>query len=245
MLAATIILASAPALGGGTWRPRRDSATRFAKKRAGSISFAALDQKGHLYGYRARRQVPAASVLKVMFMTAYLRHPSVRNRKLNSDDKDLLAPMIRWSDNDSATRIANMVGERRMRHLARVSGMKRFEYTRPWGLSLITARDQVRFLFRLERYIPEQHRGYARWLLSHIVRAQRWGIPPVVPDGWRVYFKGGWGTGTGRVTHQVAFLKKKGERRVTLAIMTEHNPSHEYGTHTIRGVARRLLRGLP
>jgi hypothetical protein len=41
----------------------------------------------------------------------------------------------------------------------------------------------------------------------------------------------------------VAFLEQ-GETRISLAILTEHNPSHRYGTATIRGVAARLLRGV-
>jgi hypothetical protein len=65
----------------------------------------------------------------------------------------------------------------------------------------------------------------------------------VKPEGWRIYFKGGWGSGTGRVTHQVALLRK-GDVRISLAVLTQFNPSQAYGERTIRGVARRLLRGL-
>jgi hypothetical protein len=78
-------------------------------------------------------------------------------------------------------------------------------------------------------------------LLARIVPSQRWGIPPVVPDGWRIHFKGGWGSGTGRVTHQSALLLRGGER-IALSILTQWNPSRAYGTATIRGIAKRLLR---
>ena len=61
---------------------------------------------------------------------------------------------------------------------------------------------------------------------------------------WRLYFKGGWGSGTGWADHQVAWLELRG-RRVSVAIFTQHNPSHSYGNATLRGVAGRLLRGLP
>jgi hypothetical protein len=98
-------------------------------------------------------------------------------------------------------------------------------------------------MFELERYIPSRHEAYARRLLASIVRSQRWGIPKAAPPGWEVFFKGGWGSGTGRVTHQVAFLEA-GERRIAVAIFTENSPSHAYGTETVRGVAARLLRGL-
>jgi hypothetical protein len=81
-----------------------------------------------------------------------------------------------------------------------------------------------------------------RW--AHIVPSQRWGIGRLKLPGWRLYFKGGWGSGSGRVDHQVAFLES-GRTRIALAIFTEFDGSHHYGKRTLRGVAARLLRGLP
>ncbi len=51
-------------------------------------------------------------------------------------------------------------------------------------------------------YIPRAHRPYARFLLSHVIRMQRWGVGRVVPKGWKLYLKGGWGSGSGRVDHR-------------------------------------------
>lgn len=225
------------------WRPGVGRAIKFAESRQGSVTFAVVGPKGRLYRHRARTKVPAASVVKVMFMAAYLRHKSVRDRRLRRADKDLLRPMIRRSDNDAATRIADRLGPKPMNRLARRAGMKEFSYTRPWGLSTISARDQARFMKRLEDYIPKRHEDYARRQLANIVPRQRWGVAKVVPDGWRLFFKSGWGSGTGRVGHQVAFLER-GDERVALAITTEHSPSHAYSKRTLRGVAARLLRGL-
>ena len=42
--------------------------------------------------------------------------------------------------------------------------------------------------------------------LRTVVHTQRWGIAEVAPAGWTLYFKGGWGSGTGLVDHQVALL---------------------------------------
>ena len=181
-----------------------------------------------------------ASVFKVMLLVTYLRRPAVRARELRAADRDLLAPMIRWSDNATATRVRDLVGSEAVHRLARDAGMRDFELHPTWGLSRTSARDQARFLFDLERYVPDRHEAYARRLLATIVKGQRWGIPKAAPPGWDVFFKGGWGSGTGRVTHQVAFLES-GSRRVAVAILTEHNPSHAYGTATIREVAQRLL----
>lgn len=186
---------------------------------------------------------PMASVFKVMLLATYLRRPAVRHRDLRGEDRRLLGPMIRRSDNATATRVRDIVGEAAIRRLARRAGMRDFRLHPTWGLSRTSPRDQARFMLSLDAHIPDRHERYARRLLSSIVRSQRWGIPPVVPAGWTIYFKGGWGSGTGAVTHQVAVLES-GDRRIALAILIESSPSHRYGTRTIRGVARRLLRGL-
>jgi hypothetical protein len=70
-----------------------------------------------------------------------------------------------------------------------------------------------------------------------------WGIARERPRGWALYFKGGWGSGTGWVDHQVALLRR-GRRRLSVAILITSSPSHAYGNETLRGVATRLLRGL-
>jgi hypothetical protein len=164
---AAVLLSSAPPASAG-WRPDRREAIRYLQNRSGNVSFAVKTPSGRLVRYRGRRQVPAASVIKAMFMTAYLRRASVRSRRLRDEDRALLGPMIKRSNNQTATRIANILGPKRMYRLARDAGMRRFYYTRPWGSSLITASDQARFFFRLEQYIPQRHEDYARYLLSHV-----------------------------------------------------------------------------
>ena len=248
-LAVVILLAVsmtvlAPARAADGWRPRTRAAIEYAESRAGSISFAVVGMKGALYGYRAKTVVPSASVLKVMLMATYLRQSSVRNRKLNDDDRSLLGPMIKWSDNAAAGEVIRRVGGRRIYRLAEDAGMHRFVLRSQWGLSSITAREQAQFMFRFARYIPQRHEHYARYLLSHIVPKQRWGIARLRLHDWRLFFKGGWGSGTGWVTHQVAFLRKSG-RRVAIAILIRDSPNHDYGTETLRGIAARVFRDLP
>ena len=221
---------------------RRASAIEFAESRAGVESFAVVDLSGKVSGYHRWRITPSASVLKPMLMVAYLNLASVRDRALTERDRSLLAPMIRWSDNTTAGTVLNTVGAAGLYRVARRAGMRHFRVHQPvWGLSEITAADQARFLYRIDSYVPARHRAYARYLLSHIVSSQRWGIPPVAPAGWKVFFKGGWASGTGRVTHQVALLED-GDQRFAIAVLTEHNPSHDYGVRTIRGIASHLLR---
>jgi Beta-lactamase enzyme family len=220
---------------------RVEAAKRYADGRAGIVAFALEEERGRVHGYRAQSRVPTASLLKAMLLVAYLRKPSVRDRSLSPSEEDLLEPMIRWSDNAAVSAILPRVGADRLYRLARLAGMESFRLAWPiWGLSQTTARDQARFFYRIDRLVPRRHRHYALHLLRTIVASQRWGIAAVAHPGWRLYFKGGWGSGTGWVDHQSALLKS-GRRRISLSITTRLNPSHEYGEETLRGVARRLV----
>jgi hypothetical protein len=187
--------------------------------------------------------VPSASVVKAMLLVAYMRRPEVRRRPLRPGERALLGPMIRRSDNASASQVCNIVGTGGLARLAGRARMRNFRPTRPWGLSSIDVADQTRFFLHIDRLVPHRHRRYAMRLLRTIVPAQRWGIAKARPRGWALYFKGGWGSGTGWADHQVALLRR-GRRRLAVAILITSSPSHAYGNETLRGVAARLLHGL-
>jgi Beta-lactamase enzyme family len=238
-----VVLGAAVPAQAGEWRPDVRSVRAYADHRLGEISFAArTDQR--LWGVGVRRTVPSASVLKAMLLVAYLRHPDVRDRALEMADRDLLEPMVRWSDNAAANEVRVFVGDAGLEALARRVGMRSFEPAWPiWGLSRIDAADQTLFFLHLDSFVPPRHRATALRLLRTIVPSQRWGIARVRPPGWALYFKGGWGSGTGAVDHQVALLRR-GKRRLAVAILTTNSPSHDYAKATLRGVAKRLLHGL-
>ena len=240
-LCASACLAAAPTTL-GSWEPDVAAARAYAATRPGEVSFA-VRTEGRFWGYRTTRGVPSASVVKAMLLVAYLRRGSVRGRPLTHADRALLAPMIRRSDNAAATRVRNLVTDAGLYRMARAAHMQRFRTALIWGRSRIDARDQTRYFLHIDRLIPPRHRAYAMTLLRTVVPSQRWGVGEVAPPGWRLYFKGGWGSGTGAVDHQVALLTR-GSLRVSVAIMTTGNGSHELGKVTLRGVAARLLRGL-
>jgi hypothetical protein len=225
------------------WRPDTAAARAWAAQRTGDVSFAVrTEQRG--WSWRAATTYRSASVVKAMLMVAYLRRPDVRSRPLRAEERALLAPMIRFSDNDAADAVSARVGLGRLSALGHRAGMRHFAPYPSWGGSSIAAIDQARFFLRIDRLVPKRHRAYAMALLRGITEFQRWGIARAVPRGWRIAFKGGWGRGVTReVNHQAALLTN-GRLRVSIAVMTADNPSHEYGTATQRGVAARLLRGL-
>jgi hypothetical protein len=241
--AVLVALATAAPSAGAAWRPAVRAAVRYIHGRAGQVSFAVRTEH-HLWGYRRTRGVHSASVVKALLLVAYLDDPRVRNRRLTAGDHRLIDPMIRRSDNAAATKVLAYVGANRVRAAAQRVGMRRFVLNpRVWGGSRIDASDQTRFFLHYDAHVVARHRATAMHLLRTIVPEQRWGIGKARPDGWRLYFKGGWGSGTGLVDHQVALLTH-GTDRVAVAVLTTGNPDHAYGQQTLRGVFARLLRGL-
>ena len=245
-VAAVAVLASAaPASAAETgdypWDRRAESAGDYAKHRAGRVSFAVAGPDGRVRGHNVHARHRSASVVKAMLLVAYLNEPGVRGGSLNSREKGVLRPMIVRSDNRAASRIRNVVGNDGLAKLARRAKMKDFAPSPSWGSTQISAYDQACFFRRIDAFVPVRHRRYARSLLASVVGRQRWGIPPALPSGWGIYFKGGWLPP--RVVHQSALLER-GETRIGISVLTDGDPSFEYGHQTITGVTTRLLVGL-
>jgi Protein of unknown function (DUF3152) len=222
-----------------------DRARRYAKHRAGLVSFAVIDTGGGAHHYRGRARYASASVIKAMFLVAYLRKVKAEGRDLTSSERALLDPMIRVSDNDAAASVYGLLGSARVERVARAAGMRFFEgIPTHWASGEIAALDQARFFARLEQVVPGRFYRYARRLLRTIVDWQTWGIPAVArPRGYRVFFKTGRRTSpslSGVIVHQVARLER-GRRVFTLAVFTDRQPSDTYGIATVRGIAERLL----
>ena len=243
-----LVALAAPAAAGASppppdWRPHVAAARAWAADRAGDVSFAIRTER-RAWSWRGATPYRSASLVKAMLLVAYLRRHDVRRRALRADERALLDPMIRRSDNRAADALHARVGLRSLDTLARRARMGRFVAHPVWGGSIVTAADQARFFLRVDRMVPRRHRRYAMALLRGVVAGQRWGIPAALPAGWRIAFKGGWGAGvTRQVDHQAALLTNAG-LRVSIAVLSADNPSDGYGAETLRGTAERLLRGL-
>ncbi len=214
------------------------AATSWLAQRAGDTAFAVVDSRGALHGHDPDEQFVTASVVKAMLLVAYLRSHS----SLSSYASATLTNMIKLSDNNAAFAIYRLLGSQGMYGVAQAAGMRRFWVERDWTYAEITAADQARFFYGMDRLIPAHYDKFARHLLSHIAAYESWGIPAVArPAGWTVFFKGGWrGTERGQLVHQVARLERPGET-ISIAVMTDGDPDMAYGIATIRGVTARLL----
>jgi hypothetical protein len=218
------------------------SARSFLAARAGRTSFAVLDSAGHLSGLHLREHFQTASVVKVMFLTAYLQMLEAHHRGLGASDRALLYPMIHESNNDDASAVLAAVGGAAVARVAREAGMR--DYAPGvgwWAFSQTSAQDQASFMMQLSHLIPARFYGYARYLMATIEAEQSWGFPPVARPRWQVYFKTGALPSEG-LFNEVALLEK-GPLRFTVAVFTDGDPSMAYGEQTIEGVAERLLAG--
>ena len=218
-------------------------AARYLARRAGRTAFAVLDSEGRLAGVNVHRTFPTASVVKAMLLVAYLRRLDAHGQHhVDSYSNSFLYPMIHISDNNAATQCWSIVGDSALYAVAREAGMTDFSVSGLWGTALLSPADQARFFFEMDSLIPHEFVGYARYLLSTIDPTQSWGIPVVArPLGYKVFFKdGSEPTGLGQLVHQIARLE--GHRRTfAIAVMTDGDPTMQYGIDTIQGVTAALL----
>jgi hypothetical protein len=220
------------------------SAVRYLDARAGRTSLAVVDSRGRLSGMHLRERFQSASVVKVMFLTAFLQRLNADHAGVSALDRSLLYPMIHESDNDAASAVLDRVGLGAIARVAREAGMQ--DYAPGvgwWAYTQTSAADQARFFVAIERLIPHQFWPYARGLLAGIEPEQSWGIPEVARPRWQVFFKTGALPSEG-LFHEAARLERHGVT-FTAVVFTTGDPSMAYGEETIRGVGARLLAGTP
>ncbi len=220
------------------------AASRYLDSRAGRTSFAVVDSTGRLSGTRLHDHFETASVVKVMFLIAYLQMLEAHHRGLTASDNALLYPMIHISDNSAASAVLSVVGGAAIARVARESHMS--DYAPGvgwWAFTQTSAADQARLLFSLEDLIPRRFYPYARGLMAGIEPSQSWGVPPVARPRWQVFFKTGALPSEG-LFNEVARLERPGVT-FTVAVFTTGDPSMGYGEQTIEGVAAQLLANSP
>jgi hypothetical protein len=218
-------------------------AAAYLNGRSGRTAFAVVDSEGRPSGLRVHSQFTTASVVKAMLLTAYLlRLDRLGQHTVDANSNSFLYPMIHISDNNAATTCWSIVGDAGLYAVAAAARMTDFSVTGNWINAVISPADQARFFFEMDSLIPPEFVGYARFLLSTIEPSQSWGIPVIArPLGYQTYFKdGSEPTALGQLVHQVDRLEGHG-RTFAIAVMTDGDPTMQYGIDTIQGVASALL----
>ena len=139
-----------------------------------------------------------ASVAKLYLLVAYLAQVEAQEERLGEDDLDLLDPMIRYSDNRSATNVWKEIGE--------LQGLNRFLLSHDfqalsiveegaWGTLEASPAEVADLLQRLAggSLLAPESTQVAMKLLSRIDEDQDWGVSSGVAEaGSTVYLKNGW-----------------------------------------------------
>lgn len=229
--------------GASALRARIDVARRWAAEQPGAVSFALVGRDGALRGHQEGLLYPSASVVKAMLLAAEMLRLEDGELPLDRATRATLTSMITYSDNAAADLIYARVGDAGLLEVAERVGMHGFSVATSWGYAEINAADMALLFARLDRALPRSNREFAKGLLGSVVPEQSWGIPAAVPASWAVRFKGGWRpTESGQLVHQAAELRD-GNRGLSVAILTDGQPSMETGIATIEGIASRLIPG--
>lgn len=226
-----------------------------AAKLVGRISTVGLkeidDRTGVTCTYHPTTHFYAASVIKATILAALLRTAQEQKRKLTARERRLAWLMITQSNNDAATALWNQEGPRRMQHILNLAKMTQTKLAHAWGLSLLTAHDEIlllSLLSRPNRILSLKSRVYAQYLMSHVISSQRWGVPAGAPTSVQVGVKNGWlpyPVSDNWEINSIGFFRStKPFRDYEIAMLTHNNPTMPYGIDTIEGAAKAIHRDL-
>jgi beta-lactamase class A len=192
----------------------------------------------------------SASVVKVTILGALLRKTEDQRRYLTGTEAARAWAMITRSDNNAASALWAELGRRYLQHFLNLAGM-RHTLLGPgglWGLTLITAADEVlllRLLLRQNPVLSAAARNYALSLMAQVITAQRWGLPVGAPVSLTAHVKNGWlplATHGWRI-HSIGVLTGRGTGYI-IVVLTEDNPTMGYGIGTVEAIARAVNRDL-
>ncbi|MFD0684043.1 serine hydrolase [Actinomadura fibrosa] len=212
--------------------------------RAGTESVAVRDRRrGIVCAVQGDRRYDSASVVKVTILGALLHRAASERRALAAFERDLARRMITQSDNAAASALWRSVGRARIQRFVERAGMARTTLgpTGFWGLTQITARDELRLLDLLTAHnalLPDKARAYALKLMGEVVPSQNWGTPTGRPPGIDWHVKNGWLPRHDRYwrVHSIGAFDGHGED-YSIVVLTQDTPSMAYGVRTIERVA--------
>jgi beta-lactamase class A len=218
--------------------------------RSGSIAIRVEDARtGVECRYNEGRRSHSASVVKATILAALLYWRQRTHTSLTSTEKYEATLMIEYSDNDAATYLWNDVGHARLNQFVTAATMTETELNPSgyWGLSEITARDELQLMRLLTGHnsvLTDASRGYELNLMNHVVSYERWGIPAGAPSGLTAYVKNGWlNDPVLWVINTIGAIEGHG-RNYKMAILTDDNPGEQYGIDTVQAIAEAANRDL-
>ena len=218
--------------------------------RDGDHAVTVYDRVTSVYcALNAARHFDSASVVKAIILAALLRWHQETREPLSANEKHLATLMITESDNDAATDLWNELGMTRLRHFLDLAKMNQTELGTDgyWGLTQITAHDEMLLLELLtvpSSVLDDYSRSYELGLMAKVISWERWGTPAGAPTDVTVHVKNGWlPDDTGWHINSIGAFTGHGKNYM-ITVLTDHNPSEQYGIDTIENVARPVHRDI-
>jgi beta-lactamase family protein len=135
----------------------------------------------------------AASVMKVTILSALLMKVGGPSH-LTAAQKNLAVLMITQSDNSAAQTLWTEEGIPAVQTFLNKASMSETQLNSAWGLTRITAHDELRLLQVLTNstVLSSGSRGYVLTLMSEVIASQRWGISAGASSAEKLHIKNGW-----------------------------------------------------
>ncbi len=248
----------APHIDGLYERPLSDlapDAAAFLTQRGGNMGIAVLLPDRGIYTQLGDRKFPMASIIKVVVLTATLDRAAAQGRGLTTYERDLIEPMITWSDNDSADELWNVLGGgpelKAFLERIGVDGIDP-DPIGYWGDSQASPKAAAYMLAKLawgDILTPELRR-YALDLMTKVSDGQRWGVispaPERLPPGARVGVKNGWyPDDDGWEVNSAGFMiAADGRNGYTIAVLSDRQESFDETVDIIESVADMVFNAL-
>jgi beta-lactamase class A len=177
-------------------RISRGIASAIASRPGSFVGLAASDPaEGLSCSYRQSTHFYSASVVKATILSALLLKEG-GPAHLTTAQRNLARLMITQSSNSAATALWNEVGITGMQRFLNSAGMGQTILNHDaWGLTLITAHDELRLLQLLTARGPVlsgASRHYVLTLMAQVISAERWGVSAGAPSNVTVHIKNGW-----------------------------------------------------
>lgn len=203
------------------------------------------DRSGCWYHLRQGQRVSTASVVKVEIMAGVLLRAQGAGRDLTAAERSRIGPMIRNSDNATASALfTSLGGERGLEFIGALLGLSQTDEVGPvWGLTTTTAEDQVRLVTQLVQGpgpVSEPYRDLAWRFLTDIDPAQRWGVRAGVPDGWLVGHKNGFAGSRccGWRVNSVGYVSDPAGGGYAIAVLSDGWPDQAAGVPLVEAASR-------
>jgi hypothetical protein len=114
---------------------------------------------------------------------------------LTARQRNLAYLMITQSNNNAATALWNDVGMTDMQAFLNKAGMRHTILSESWGLTQITAQDELTLLHVLTtsvKVLSKSSRQYVLRLMASVIPSERWGVSAGAASNVTVHIKNGW-----------------------------------------------------